>query len=191
MAATGRGAHARRVASRPFVRQVVPPADLNKGGDRRAVRWSHHFFFFLPPLFRTRVPRTRDDEARRADTGDGGRWHRGRREMERRRVVPARPRDEPQIAGRTRTRVPGYRYADRRVTARRAPEIPRPWRARPAVRIASDLTTIRTLSRSILSPPILIPPSLFLLPSRRECLFRDQRFFNDREVRAALPHWDR
>lgn len=48
---------------------------------------------------------------------------------------------------RERTRSSGYRYADRRVAARKAPEIPRPSLARPTVRIAG---TIRTLFRIIL-----------------------------------------
>lgn len=100
----------------------------------------------------------------------------------------SRPTDDRATnRARERTRAPEYRYADRRVAAREAPEIPRPSRARPAVRIAP--TTIRTLFPGV--PPSFSPARFChfyaLFSTRRLPSFPVTSTFVSRDD----PAWDR
>lgn len=128
----GRHRSWRACAPRPSVRQVVPPAALRPApkGRPRAGR-----------IFFSTVPRT--PTGRRTPAPEGPRLHASRRctlgttaaQIARRVCAPTE-----------------YRYADRRVAARKAPEIPRPSRARPAVRIAGLDEFVRCLHPPF-SPP--------------------------------------
>jgi len=88
---------------------------------------------------------------------------------------------------RERTRSSEYRYADRRVAARKAPEIPRPSQARPAVRIAG---TDNNLFRIILPFRLFqsLSFSISLCSLKRNPYFVTSVF--GRPLRIALHKWD-
>lgn len=114
----GRHRSRRACAPRPSARQVVPAGGALRSAPRAAACRSRIFFSPDDPVDAGRDGASASERQRR-----GPRLH---------EPVPtvARPRHKSRGA---RACAPEYRYADRRVAARKAPEIPRPSPARPTV----------------------------------------------------------